>query len=391
MVKILLHYMIFGFIKVPTQVIRTNLSSILIDADAGMKLTINKNSAKWMQLPRDVLVGHGVLEEVGYVCRDLKLKGNALIVTGNTTRDIAAKRVSTLLESTGSNAETILTRNATVEEVERVMEKALEVEASFLLGVGSGRSIDLAKLASTRLELPFISVPTAASHDGIASSRASIMDNGRSTSAQAQAPISVIADTKIISAAPFSFLAAGCGDIVSNYTAVLDWELANRLRNEYLGEYAAALSRMAARVIIEYADSIKPDHETSARLVVKALVSNGVAMSIAGSSRPASGSEHMFSHALDRIAPKPALHGEQCGVGTIMMMYLHGGNWQEIRDALKMIGAPVTAEELGIDDKYIVEALLRAHSIRPERYTILGSGLTPSAAEKVARITKVIS
>lgn len=391
MVKILLHYMIFGFIKVPTQVIRTNLSSILIDADAGMKLTINKNSAKWMQLPRDVLVGHGVLEEVGYVCRDLKLKGNALIVTGNTTRDIAAKRVSTLLESTGSNAETILTRNATVEEVERVMEKALEVEASFLLGVGSGRSIDLAKLASTRLELPFISVPTAASHDGIASSRASIMDNGRSTSAQAQAPISVIADTKIISAAPFSFLAAGCGDIVSNYTAVLDWELANRLRNEYLGEYAAALSRMAARVIIEYADSIKPDHETSARLVVKALVSNGVAMSIAGSSRPASGSEHMFSHALDRIAPKPALHGEQCGIGTIMMMYLHGGNWQEIRDALKMIGAPVTAEELGIDDKYIVEALLRAHSIRPERYTILGSGLTPSAAEKVARITKVIS
>ncbi len=356
-----------------------------------MKLTINKNSAKWMQLPRDVLVGHGVLEEVGYVCRDLKLKGNALIVTGNTTRDIAAKRVSTLLESTGSNAETILTRNATVEEVERVMEKALEVEASFLLGVGSGRSIDLAKLASTRLELPFISVPTAASHDGIASSRASIMDNGRSTSAQAQAPISVIADTKIISAAPFRFLAAGCGDIVSNYTAVLDWELANRLRNEYLGEYAAALSRMAARVIIEYADSIKPDHETSARLVVKALVSNGVAMSIAGSSRPASGSEHMFSHALDRIAPKPALHGEQCGIGTIMMMYLHGGNWQEIRDALKKIGAPVTAEELGIDDKYIVEALLRAHSIRPERYTILGSGLTPSAAEKVARITKVIS
>ena len=129
---------------------------------------------------------------------------------------------------------------------------------------------------------------------------------------------------------------------------------------------------MAARVIIENADSIKPDHETSARLVVKALVSNGVAMSIAGSSRPASGSEHMFSHAFYRIAPKPALHGEQCGVGTIMMMYLHGGNWQEIRDALKKIGAPATAEELGIEDKYIVEALLHAHSIRPERYTILG-------------------
>ncbi|MFZ2499091.1 MAG: NAD(P)-dependent glycerol-1-phosphate dehydrogenase [Methanosarcina sp.] len=356
-----------------------------------MKLIINKNSAKWMQLPRDVLVGHGVLEEVGDVCRDLKLKGNALIVTGRTTQDVAGKRISELLESTGSSTETVLTCKATMEEVEKVMEKVLETEANFLLGVGSGRSIDLAKLASTRLELPFISVPTAASHDGIASSHASIVDNGKSTSVKAQAPIAVIADTKIISAAPFRFLAAGCGDIISNYTAVLDWELASRLRNEYFGEYAAALSRMAARVIIENADSIKPDHETSARLVVKALVSNGVAMSIAGSSRPASGSEHMFSHALDKIAKKPALHGEQCGVGTIMMMYLHGGNWQEIREALKKIGAPATAEELGIEDKYIVEALLHAHSIRPERYTILGNGLTPSAAEKVARITKVIS
>ena len=98
----------------------------------------------------------------------------------------------------------------------------------------------------------------------------------------------------------------------------------------------------------------------------------------------------MFSHALDQLAPKPALHGEQCGVGSIMMMYLHGGDWQQIRSALKKIGAPATARELGIEDKYIIEALLHAHSIRPERYTILGSGLTPSAARKVAKITGVI-
>jgi len=354
-------------------------------------MTPNKNSAKWMQLPRDVLVGHKAIEETGCVCKDLKLRGNALIVTGSTTLKVAGKRVSELLENIGSSTETVLTCKAAIEEVQKVMEKALETDANFLLGVGSGRSIDLAKLASTRLELPFISIPTAASHDGIASSRASILDNGKNTSVQAQSPIAVIADTEIISAAPFRFLAAGCGDIISNYTAVLDWELASRLRNEYFGEYAAALSRMAARVIIDYADSIKPEHESSARLVVKALVSNGVAMSIAGSSRPASGSEHMFSHALDKIAPEPALHGEQCGVGTIMMMYLHGGNWQEIREALKKIGAPTTAAEMGIEDKYIIEALLHAHSIRPERYTILGNGLTLSAAEKVARITKVIS
>jgi glycerol-1-phosphate dehydrogenase [NAD(P)+] len=73
-----------------------------------------------------------------------------------------------------------------------------------------------------------------------------------------------------------------------------------------------------------------------------------------------------------------------------MMMYLHGGNWQEIRNALKLIGAPVNALELGIKEEYIIEALLHAHKIRPERYTILGTGLTREAAENVARITKVI-
>jgi len=125
-------------------------------------------------------------------------------------------------------------------------------------------------------------------------------------------------------------------------------------------------------------------------MVIKALVSSGVAMSIAGSSRPASGSEHMFSHALNMVAPRPALHGEQCGVGAIMMMYLHGGDWKKIKDGLEMIGAPTTADELDIEDKYILEALVLAHTIRPDRYTILGTGLTPDAAERVAKITKVI-
>ena len=139
------------------------------------------------------------------------------------------------------------------------------------------------------------------------------------------------------------------------------------------------------------ATNIKPRLEESAWIVCKALVSSGVAMTIAGSSRPASGSEHKFSHALDRIAKRPALHGEQCGVGTIMMMYLHSGNWEEVRDSLLAIGAPTTARALGVTDQEVVDALVHAHEIAKERYTILGdTGLTEEAAARLARITKVI-
>jgi len=114
-------------------------------------------------------------------------------------------------------------------------------------------------------------------------------------------------------------------------------------------------------------------------------------MAVAGSSRPTSGSEHMFSHILDKIAPGKALHGEQCGVGSIMMMYLHGGDWKRIRAALQQIGAPTTAKELGVSNDQLIEALVHAHEIRKDRYTILGDrGLTRDAAERLATITNVI-
>jgi glycerol-1-phosphate dehydrogenase [NAD(P)+] len=109
-------------------------------------------------------------------------------------------------------------------------------------------------------------------------------------------------------------------------------------------------------------------------------------MSIAGSSRPASGGEHKFSHALDKLAPGKALHGESCGIGTIISMYLHGGDWKGIRSSLRSIGAPVTPAELGIDDTTVVEALLMAKTIRPERFTIFDMGLTRESAQNLVQM-----
>jgi len=344
-------------------------------------------SQKWMQLPRNIAIGHGIIADTARMCTELKLGRSAIVVTGRKTREIAGESVSDILSNDGFATDIAIVKNADQENIDATITAA--ENASFLVGVGGGTVIDVAKLASTMLDIPFLSVPTAAAHDGIASMRASIARDGDTVSVPAQAPLGIIADTEIIARAPYRFLASGCGDLISNYTAVLDWELAHRLRNAPYSEYAATLSRMTAQIVMDRAETIKPELEESARLVIKALVSSGVAMSIAGSSMPASGSEHKFSHALDKIAPEPALHGEQCGVGTIMMMYLHGGNWQQIRAALRTVGAPTTAAELGIPDRCIIDALVHASDIRPERYTILGAGLTEDAAMNVARITRV--
>ena len=114
-------------------------------------------------------------------------------------------------------------------------------------------------------------------------------------------------------------------------------------------------------------------------------------MSIAGSSRPCSGSEHLFSHALDIVAPEPALHGEQCGVGSIMMAYLWKADWKTLKEKLRVIGVPTTSAELGIDAEYIIEALTLASRIKPERYTILDvKHLNRQVAKELAIATGVI-
>ncbi len=342
-----------------------------------------------VKLPREIHSGPGVIKETGSICKDLKLSGRVLIASGPRTMKVAGEKVISSLQEHDFDVETIIIDAPSPDAVEAVQDRMQNMSA--VLGVGGGKVIDVAKMAATQSGSHSVSVPTAASHDGISSPRASIKSEGGNISLKAEPPMGVIADTQIISQAPFRLMASGCGDIISNYTAVLDWKLAHRLLNEDFSDSASALSLVTAEMLIKSAGDIKEGLIESAAIVVKALISSGMAISIAGNSRPASGAEHKFSHALDIIAPKPALHGEQCGVGTIMMMYLHGGDWKFIRETLKTIKAPVNAYELGIEPEYIIKALTKAHTIRKERYTILGDrGLTEAAATKLARKTGVI-
>ena len=338
------------------------------------------DKSRWMQLPRDVVIGHDVLAQIPDVCEDLTLGGSALLISGKSTMDLAGNKVREFMDDhydiTTFTAETI--SPAIIKKGE-----AAAKGVDFVIGVGGGRVIDTAKIVSYNTDKQFISVPTAASHDGIASARASLPTMEGHASLEAQPPIAIVADTGIIAAAPHRLLAAGCADIISNYTAILDWDLAHRVKGEPVSEYAMALSKMTAEILVKNAHVIKPHNEESAWFVTKALVSSGVSMSIAGSSRPGSGGEHKFSHALDRLAPGKALHGESCGIGTIISMYLHGGDWRSIRASLKMIGAPTTPADVGIEDSIAVEALLMAKTIRPERFTILDMGLTRESAQKV--------
>ena len=346
-------------------------------------------SNRRIQMPREVYIDPGIIKDTGSICKSLHLEDKFLIVTGSHTYDAGAKPAIESLENNDMEYDVIKVDNASAESISEVEE--LITPETTVLGIGGGKVIDVAKLSSYNKGVFFVSMPTTASHDGIVSPMASIKNPNTSISVNAHSPIAVIADSDVIAQSPFRLLAAGCADLIANFTAIRDWKLAHRLKNESFSESAAALSIMSAHLITDNIANIKPNLEPSARIVMKSLFSGGMAISIAGSSRPASGSEHLFSHALDKILDKPALHGEQCGVGTIMMMYLHDGDWKAVKRALESVQAPTTAKELNIADEDIIDALVMANEIRPERYTILGdNGISKEAAYELAYKTGVI-
>jgi len=278
-----------------------------------------------------------------------------------------------------------------MKDVHAVEEKIKAWKPQVVFAVGGGTKIDVAKLSSAHQEVPFISVPTTASHDGIVSPLSSVKGFEKPYSVMAQAPIAIIADTNVMMQAPWRHVVSGCGDVIAKFTSVKDWRLASEEKGEYYGDYAASLALMSAKLVLRNAELIKSRKEEGFRVLLEALISCGVAMSIAGSSRPCSGSEHLFSHALDVIKPNHAMHGEQCGVGTIMMACLHKADWKRIRGTLEVLGAPTNADELGVEKEDIIRALEMASSIRPERYTILNKlNLNREDYEGLARMTCVV-
>src|SRR6476659_10114952 len=324
-----------------------------------------------MELPRKILIGNDVIYQLGTFIRDLNHNATIVVViSGNTVKTRVGKEGMEALDSSSLKHKWIETPKASMKGINSSQLIIKKEQPDFIIGLGGGRSVDVAKMISFNLNIPFISVPTSASHDGISSPFVSIRGRDKPYSLKAHAPIGVIADTKLISEAPYRLQASGCGDLIGKITAVKDWELARDNTNEYFGSYAANLANMSAKIIIE--NSNKLSDRAYTRTIVEALISAGVASCIAGSSRPCSGSEHLFSHALEYVSnSRCGLHGERVGIGTIIMAKLHNLDWKDIKRSLEIIGAPTTAKEIKADKDELIDAFFLAGKIRPERYTIL--------------------
>ncbi len=315
-------------------------------------------------------IGEGLIDRLSSVLLSYSLSfQKALILYDEITYAVAGKRVCRVLSSDSQVFELLVEGNTTdsVSSVRREIRSRLP---DVVVGVGGGTVLDVGKYAASLENVNFLSVPTVASNDGISSPIAVIKSEGRSLSLGAKMPLGVIADLKVIRNAPRRMIRAGVGDLVSNLSAIEDWKLAFREGKDRFDNFAALLAEAGAEAVFNFAQPDLGDLNFLSRLI-NGLVLSGVSMGIAGSSRPCSGGEHEISHSLDRVASKPALHGEQVALGTILTTYFRGEDFRPLKDFLSSIGLPLTADSLGLSPQELVQAIVDAPQTRPGRYTIL--------------------
>ena len=342
-----------------------------------------------MELPRLIEIGEKNINDFGKFLLSLNKPKKVSLIAGTNVQKILKKKIEKSLKLKKIRFIWHTSIDNQIKSLNKIQKDVKKDNSDLIVGIGGGRSVDTAKLISYNLGKPFVSLPTAASHDGMASPFVSVKSD-KPHSIVATAPMGVFVDIDIIRKAPTKLLASGCGDLIANIIAVKDWQLGHKKKKEYYGRYAANLALMSAKIVMENSSEFAKKG-LDARVIVEGLISAGVASCIAGSSRPCSGAEHLVSHALDKLAPGIGLHGEKCGLGSIMIGKLQGQDWKKIVKTLKDVGAPTSAKQIGLKPEIIVKALMIAQNLRPERYTILKEiKMTEKVALNLAKSTGII-
>lgn len=239
--------------------------------------------------------------------------------------------------------------------------------ATAVVGVGGGKALDVAKYVGFLGRLPYYAVPTSLSNDGFCSPQASLTVRGKRRSLAAALPFGVVIDTAVCRDAPRLLTLSGVGDLVAKFTAVRDWKLAFHAVGEPVDDFAALLSDGAVHSFLSHPSL---DME-GVRLLATGLMLNGIAMEICGSSRPASGSEHLISHALDATAARPRLHGLQVGVASYLVSLLQEQNTERIAAVFDATGFWDAIASDPFSRAEWLAAVRAAPSVKDGFYTVL--------------------
>ena len=270
----------------------------------------------------DIRIGSGLVTQAGEILRENGFPRRLLLIGDRDTLAAAAGIEESLtgFEVTRHCYDTL--RVATMDDVRLVEDYLDRVDA--VVAVGAGSIHDPSRLACARRNKPLCLFATAPSMDGFASYNAPIVDGGFKTTHAAKCPEVIIADTKILAAAPKALKSAGFGDMISKYIALIDWQVSHLVTGEAYCPRVAELTRTAVDRLMTMAGRVTLEDEETAAAVLESLLMTGIAMSFTRTSRPGSGTEHILAHyweCIELLEGKiPNFHGEDVGVATLLTL-----------------------------------------------------------------------
>ncbi len=327
---------------------------------------MNKRS---IEIPAILKIGSGMLNTIG---QNLKANGihRIVIYFGNGLIDMFGKQVMDSLQEADVSVAAYCELDTS--KIEDIIELAFSIDSKVqaVVGIGGGKVIDVAKYAAYLRKFHFISVPTSASSDGFSSASASLIVNERRTSVPAAMAYGIIVDTDVLKSAPQKFLYSGIGDLVSKITSLYDWVYEDACGYTVLNDFAMMIAKKAVNSFVRTPfENITDD--LFLRELVDSLAMSGVANEIAGSSAPTSGSEHLISHALDKMLEQPQLHGIQVGIATYLMAVVQDHRYARIDKIFTDTKFWDYVKTLQMKKSDFAAAIDLAPSIKPQRHTYL--------------------
>lgn len=339
-------------------------------------------------IPAILKVGSKTLDQIGNYLKEEGLD-RVVIYFGNGLIDMFGMKVMESLKEAGVSV--LEYRELDTVCIDDIITLAfgLPNHVKAVVSIGGGKVIDAGKYAAFLRKLPFISVPTSSSSDGFSSASASLIVDGRRTSVPARLAYGIIVDTQVIRTAPEKFIYSGIGDMLSKITAIYDWLYEGACGGSVPNDFAIMIAKKAVNSFVRTPfETIKDD--LFLKELLDSLAMSGIANEIAGSSAPTSGSEHLISHALDKILEVPQLHGVQVGIATYIMSKVQNHRYVRVNTVLTETGFWKYAAGLQMRREDFYKAIDMAPSIKPFRHTYLHVEKYREAAKQIVAADPVL-
>jgi glycerol-1-phosphate dehydrogenase [NAD(P)+] len=323
--------------------------------------------ARMLAAPLVIEVGPGAMADLGRLLAEHRIatEGRVAVAVGPGQGD----RIASELTFTAAEVFRIPagTHDAAAALGQRLRAGSYEAVA----GIGGGQTIDVTKFAAHMAGIPMVAVATSLSHDGVCSPISTLRHESGTGSYGVVMPAGVVVDLDRVRCAPGSLATAGVGDVLADLSAVADWELAAADQGERIDGLAVAMARSAAQAVLHAPGTAHSDEFLT--VLAESLIMSGMAMAVAGSSRPGSGGDHEIMHAINQLYPGTGSHGELAGVGALFCTILRGNEEQAvlISACLARHGLPRTPADLGMSQDQFARSVAYAPATRPGRYTIL--------------------